>query len=230
MRRLLRKKAAVIEFPLGIASAIGVADNVIDQDICAEIVDYIEANQHLTYDGLTVGGVNRDVKRSTDTWLSAYNKTAEGDQKAQLATYNDVLFSHLSPLLSEYCSRFFHLQYWINRYDTGYQYQKYEKGSGRYLSHIDGAPFDTPPLNERVVAIILYLNDVERGGETWFDLHEYAVRPRAGRVAIFPTGFNYPHGGRIPLSGDKHIVSSFCYSPWDQRHADHYRDFMVGTA
>ena len=90
----------MIEFPLGIASAIGVADNVIDRDICTEIIAYIEDNQHLTHDGLTVGGIDRNVKRSTDTWLSAYNKNAEGDQKAQLGTYNDVLFSHLSPLLT----------------------------------------------------------------------------------------------------------------------------------
>jgi hypothetical protein len=57
--------------------------------------------------------------------------------------------------------------------------------------------------------MVIYLNDVEYGGETNFPLHEIAVTPKAGRIVFFPATWTHLHESRVPISSDKWIISSF---------------------
>lgn len=74
----------------------------------------------------------------------------------------------------------------------------YEKGAGFYNPHIDNAD-----ANPRVAAALLYLNDVEEGGETHFVNFNLSVKPKAGTLVLFPGNYPYLHGAKTPLSGDK---------------------------
>ena len=53
---------------------------------------------------------------------------------------------------------------------------------------------------------LLYLNDVEEGGETEFLQGEYIVKPEVGKMVIFPSCWTFPHSGKIPISSDKYIL------------------------
>ena len=66
----------------------------------------------------------------------------------------------------------------------------------------------------RLLAFILYLNDVEEGGETEFMTLNRLVKPETGKVLCFPCNFMFPHKGNIPLSNDKYIVTAFVYPTW----------------
>ena len=35
------------------------------------------------------------------------------------------------------------------------------------------------------------------------------VKPKKGRIVIWPAGFPYVHRGNSPLSGDKYIITSW---------------------
>ena len=61
----------------------------------------------------------------------------------------------------------------------------------------------------RVLFFILYLNTVERGGETEFFYQKKCVYPKAGSVVIAPGGFTHTHRGNMPLSHDKYILTSW---------------------
>jgi len=61
----------------------------------------------------------------------------------------------------------------------------------------------------RYLVIMWYLNDVELGGETRFPQLEFSVRPREGRLVVFPPYWMYQHEGTAPESGDKYILSSY---------------------
>ena len=56
---------------------------------------------------------------------------------------------------------------------------------------------------------MMYLNDVDDGGETEFLYQKKRIRPKQGRVLIFPAGFTHTHRGNPPLSGDKYILTSW---------------------
>jgi hypothetical protein len=66
----------------------------------------------------------------------------------------------------------------------------------------------------RILAFILYLNDVEEGGETEFITLNRLVKPETGKVLCFPCNFMFPHKGNIPISNDKYIVTAFVYPQW----------------
>ena len=64
----------------------------------------------------------------------------------------------------------------------------------------------------RYLVMFYYLNDVDEGGETLFNLGGdslYKVVPKQGRVVCFPPNFMYPHKGCKPVSGPKYIISTY---------------------
>ena len=61
----------------------------------------------------------------------------------------------------------------------------------------------------RYLVLLWYLNDVAEGGETRFPQLELVVRPKAGRLLMFPPYWMYQHEGMPPVSGDKYILSTY---------------------
>lgn len=69
------------------------------------------------------------------------------------------------------------------------------------------------PSSLRQVSIILYLNDVEEGGETVMTDHDVVVRPVAGRCLVFPAFYTHPHKALPPISGSKYVVIAWLTFP-----------------
>ena len=65
-----------------------------------------------------------------------------------------------------------------------------------------------PYAIERVLSVQFYLNDVKEGGETEFLHQGIKIKPKKGRLVVWPVGFTHTHRGNKPISGDKYIVSS----------------------
>ncbi len=211
-----------IVFPLGLHNAIAYKDGVLSDFLCDSIIDFMEKedNKNLLRVGMTASGVESDHKVCTDGTISAFHPAVLEHQAPTLEILSSQIFSSFSPLVEEYCNNYEHMQFWTTRLDTGYQYQHYIKNQGLYKVHVDGSSFDKPGYSERVLAIIMYLNTVEEGGGTEFPLHDLTIGAVKGRVAIFPTNFNYPHSGLKPISNDKFIISSFMFSPLTKEHFD----------
>lgn len=64
---------------------------------------------------------------------------------------------------------------------------------------------------KRFLAFFFYLNDVEDGGETEFPTLNISVKPKAGRLLIFPPLWMFPHAGMIPVSNPKYILGSYLH-------------------
>ncbi len=84
--------------------------------------------------------------------------------------------------------------------------QKTLPGEGYHLWHFENGYID---VAKRIVAWMVYLNDVEEGGETEFLYLHKRVRPKAGTMLIWPAGFTHTHRGNQPLSGSKYIITSW---------------------
>lgn len=65
----------------------------------------------------------------------------------------------------------------------------------------------------RYLVYLWYLNDVAEGGETEFGSLGIRVRPRAGRLLMFPPYWMFQHAGRPPVSGEKYILSTYMLFP-----------------
>jgi len=95
----------------------------------------------------------------------------------------------------------------MNFYYTCFKIQKTLPKEGYHVWHIEhGHGMD---YESRAFAYSIFLNDVEEGGETEFLNQAVRVKPKTGRIAIWPAGFPYLHRGNPPLSGEKYILTSW---------------------
>ena len=201
-----------LEFPLGQWTGIAVYDDVMDKNVCQNLIDLVERHatrleeMDVLKPGRMVGGLKESIKNSTDMAISA----AMGDELYAMGDgwFERQIHEGLVKCVNHYINQYpglsdqsFPLQ------DTGYQFQKYDVGYGKYDEHIDGGPFGTS--FDRMLAVIVYLNDVGEGGETTFTRQELSIKPVAGRVLVFPCHWLYPHRGEISFDVDKYIVTTF---------------------
>jgi len=90
---------------------------------------------------------------------------------------------------------------------TQMKIQKTLPTEGYHLWHVEhGEGFECEP---RAFVYTVYLNDVEEGGETEFLHFSKRVKPKKGRIVIWPAGFPYVHRGNPPISNKKYILTSW---------------------
>lgn len=126
--------------------------------------------------------------------------------------YEDEIGKSLWTAISLYVEAYSELRAAPELWDSGFRLQYYKKGSGYYRRHHDGAPWDPEPTSLRVLGVVMYLNTVERGGETAFPMHNFKVKAEMGSIALFPASWTHPHQACVPVSDDKWIVSTFITS------------------
>lgn len=202
-------------FPKGKGAAIGICDSVLSDEDCDLIIDSFEILSDYLFDGKTVGGVNKNIKKTTDLHIVTKGDTScyTQDQVNLMNKLDEIIFVGLNKVIGEYINEYEdELSGWLEPFDTGYQLQKYQKGEGFYRQHCDGGIYTPFPLCLRVLGVVMYLNTVKKGGGTNFPLQKYTVRPVKGRVSIFPANFTHPHIAQVPISNDKYIVSTFVQS------------------
>jgi hypothetical protein len=137
-----------------------------------------------------------DIKVSTDLVI-----TQEGEWTAAFEELNRAVNAALQQIVAQVPA----LQLWPLWW-TGYKIQHYRKNEGHFKWHFDAIG---PGTWERQLAMVIYLNSVQDGGETCFHRQDLQVKPIAGDAVIFPTFWTHAHCGQIPRSEDKYIVSSF---------------------
>lgn len=81
-------------------------------------------------------------------------------------------------------------------------------GVNRFGDHCDTWSMATA---SRQLSMVLYLNDVEEGGETHFTDLKLSVKPKKGRVLLFPSFYLYNHTGKAPISNPKYIIVAWIH-------------------
>jgi len=189
----------------------------LDKDTCSEIVTIFD-NEPNKRDGRTVGGVNKDVKSTSDiiipmvdsTWGNIYVLLKRelmhnvGLYTNKINKKDDFRSINNNTKVDDFCI----LKSDLILYEH-LMVQKYTQNLGRYIYHND---FVISPDDKtmRVLTFLWYLNDVSDGGETVFD-GKYAIRPKSGTLIIFPSSWVYPHCGKMPKSNDKYIITGWLY-------------------
>ncbi len=93
--------------------------------------------------------------------------------------------------------------------------KRYENNDyDRFDDHVDS----TDGCDKRFLNMLIYLNDVEEGGETEFPQLQkpgtyikLSVQPKAGTMVIFPPMWPWLHAGRKPISGRKYFAHSYLH-------------------
>lgn len=183
---------------------ICVFDNAYTKQECKKIIDRCENSEFLR-SGMCSGPNGAEYNNT--------KKTLEVPVKysVNLGDIEDLVYSKLKSPCSKYIDliyeKFGNYQLFSdNLSDTGYMFKKYVQNDSWFGWHSDDTILTRN--TRRILAIIVYLNDVDEGGCTEFKFGR-KVSPKEGSVLIFPTGALFTHRGQKPISGVKYCLTSF---------------------
>jgi len=177
---------------------IMVVDDAFSENYCTHAISYLENAIESGYamDRKKDTGRDKTVTDDSQFFLSAL-PTGYMPQTIS-KEFNDIFWGQIYPV---YNDKYDILSSMSRHNIFASKYQKTKKGEGYHVWHCEHDK-STP---NRMMAWILYLNDVEEGGETEFLYQHLRVQPKQGRFVMWPAAFTHPHRGNPPLSGEKYI-------------------------
>ena len=179
---------------------IGVYDNVFSEEFCRSQIERFET---MAANGLCVSRQDWDkVHQSMKKDLSYFEGSVMGSSALNVQRVVEALWA----LLNESYVKEYYFPGTVPLYINDVKMQKTGPGEGYHVWHQEGGTVDSA---RRMVAWIIYLNDIDAGGETEFLYQSRRVSPKAGRVLMFPTSYTHMHRGNPPLSGHKYILTGW---------------------
>lgn len=143
--------------------------------------------------------VDKTIKDSVDCFL---------DHNAELSLrYHNNLQKVLDRYIEKYKFCNFYCRF-ANKDYTNIQY--YPVGGGYYNWHTERG--DTyPPVANRHLTFMTYLNDVDDAGETEFYYQKLKVKPEKGLTLIWGSDWTFTHRGIPSPSQEKYIVTGWLH-------------------
>ena len=186
-----------------IENFIGVYEKAFPKEYCDSVIQYFENSLEagLVANRQTIENVPKSVK-DDENILSHQNVNLiySGDL---IKHFNKIFWEELYP---HYANEFDVIKDFAPHANYVFKIQKTKIGGGYHVWH----PEITKRENSsRLLSWILYLNDVDEGGETEFLYYPKRVKPETGKFIIWPGGFTHTHRGNPPLSNTKYIVTGF---------------------
>ena len=187
-------------------------DKALSKDFCKEMIEKFDADDRRSPGRVGTGQVLELVKQTSDLQIS--NLKDDGWKQQ-----DEVLFNSLKDNLDEYIDycREIHPCLYVspevfNFNDTGYQIQRYEP-EGFYEWHQDWTMEINPDgTGARVYTYIWYLNTIKKGDDGYTQFIDGSkVRPKAGRMIIFPAVWPYLHRA-YPAKVRKYICTGWIYA------------------
>jgi len=183
---------------------IQIEDNVLTKEECQRCISLFEENKQHHKPGVISTEITASrYKKSTDLYLTF----------AEQNDINDIIFPKLAHELRKYKSSYEAFQYATDwTLCSPYNLQRYLPGEGYYGWHSELAFIGSPPnplYTTRVLAWMIYLNDVDDGG-TEFLTQNATIRAMAGRCVVWPAFWTHTHRGQVSHTKTKYIATGWC--------------------
>ena len=184
---------------------IGIYEEAMSPEYCQRAIQYFEDMDEAGY------SVNRQQSDSTNRlnkddqaiFSSHENMINLSGTKALSQELNNILWN---TCMADYTDRYSSLKQITNFGSYVVKIQRTKVGQGYHIWHFESP---SPQMANRILAWMLYLNDVEEGGETEFLYQHKRIKPKVGTMLIWPAGFTHSHRGNPPLSNTKYVITGW---------------------
>jgi|TARA_R110002020_G_scaffold103649_1_gene242924 hypothetical protein len=193
-----------MEKTVNINNFIGVYDNYITPEECDKAIKLFEDQNKFnkTFNRLSSEKTNILNKQDQQFFANQENINVWWQELKSMMVNYEIAFRHYvsnTGAQTAYDNNSFHF--------TNVKIQKTLPTEGYHVWHIEhGLGYEN---EARAFVYSIYLNDVEEGGETEFLHFSKRIKPKKGRIVIWPAAFPYVHRGNPPLSGEKYILTSW---------------------
>ena len=188
--------------PVNITNFIGVYDNYIPPQECNKAITLYKNQDKFNNTMNRIGSEKSSILKKQDQQFFASENNM------------DVWWEGLKPMMVNFDLAWNHYVENVGAQDayggvpfyfTCLKIQKTLPTEGYHVWHIEhGKGYDN---EARAFVFSIYLNDVEEGGETEFLHFSKRVKPKKGRIVIWPAGFPYVHSGNPHVSGENYILT-----------------------
>jgi hypothetical protein len=184
---------------------IGVYENAFSQEYCERAIKYFDnmKNAGFTQNRMQADQVQK-IMKDDDAFFGHQEK--EVNLAAAGTLYKEFNETFWKTYHEQYSPNFAILKDSGTHNNYSFKIQKTPIGGGYHVWHYESG---TRELCHRLLTWMVYLNDVEEGGETEFLYQHMRLKPKAGTLVIWPAAFTHTHRGNPPLSNDKYIVTGW---------------------
>ena len=188
-------------------NCIRVYDDVVSKEWCKETIDMFEKSKNPTnderYESPDFNQVISQSKSFTEICLEGKDEWFEIKKHFLVACQQHFLkFAKELGIEKHHLSK--------NIVQENVHFKKYQaNGLDVFKNHVD--VIDTGPLSKRFLVFIMYLSDVEEGGETTIPRYNIKCKPKAGRLLMFPPFWTHPHQGEQVKKGTKYIMMTYLH-------------------
>jgi hypothetical protein len=193
-----------MEKKVNIDNFIGVYDNYITKEECNKAIKLFETQNKFHHTLNRMDFENASILQKKDKQFFANGNNLE------------IWWSELKPMILNFEIAWKHYVKNTGAQDaydniqfhfSSLKLQKTLPTEGYHVWHIEhNKGFE---MESRAFVYTIYLNDVKEGGETEFLHFSKRVKPKTGRIVIWPAAFPYLHRGNPPLSDKKYILTSW---------------------
>jgi hypothetical protein len=182
---------------------IGIFENAFARDFCSDVIESIDKSiaMGLSQTRQQADGVPKIEKQDEQVFHEDY-------VNAMLFGRTHQYFMHImeSVVMPTYKGYYDVLSSSAPSYLHSVKLQRTEKGGGYHSWHYEQ---DGKACADRQMTFILYLNDIEEGGETEYLYQNRRVKPEAGKLVIWPASYTHTHRGNPPLTDCKYIMTGW---------------------
>jgi hypothetical protein len=184
---------------------VGVYEEAFSEEYCKKVVKYFDDMQNAgnVQNRQVSEGALKSVKDDTACFAHSAEEVSfklSGDLMRQ---FNEVFWGDI---YLKYANTFSVLKNAGAHASFAFKIQKTAVGEGYHVWHFES---DTRETSNRLLTWILYLNDVEEGGETEFLYYPRRIKPKTGTLILWPAAFTHAHRGNPPISNTKYIVTGW---------------------
>jgi len=187
---------------------IGVFDNAIKPETCKYFIKHFEKMKSTGFSYKRTDD-ERSMNMKNDEAINLYDNESLNMQLWGVGGKNP----HTNDLMQSFWGKYTE---YAEEYSSVKQHgeidilnikiQKTLPTQGYHIWHFETSG---PRSMNRIMAWMIYLNDVEDGGETEFLYQSMRVKPKQGTLVLWPAHFTHMHRGNPPLSGEKYIMTSW---------------------
>ena len=188
--------------------------NLVSQEFCKDLIELFEKSDlkekgasYVVNNGVVEKEKENTTKVSTDISIHPnFVKEAEESGEPEWFEYIQYINSKLEKGLDSYMLEHSELDNIQNFVLEGYNIQRYLPGEGFYNWHCENPGY--PNSIDRVLAWMIYLNDVEAGG-TQFKSQNHTEKAEAGKFLIWPAFWTHYHKGQVSETETKYIITGW---------------------
>jgi hypothetical protein len=174
-----------------------VFDDALDSKVCDDVIDFYEEHSEL---------YKRQDRNARPNFTQLHFTDA--------AHFNPILHDKVTQSTLEVIEKYKNAVRETKFFPRTYGYEKFRikcynnDGYDQFDTHADATILES---SKRFLVFFWYLNDVEEGGETSFPFLDLIVKPKKGRLLMFPPYWMWPHKGHPVISNKKYLLSSYLH-------------------